>query len=128
MNKIIVIGNLGRDPEMQYTPSGQAVTRFNVASNRKYTTGAGEQREETELFNCSALGKLLVAGSPPPVATRVGGIPPGAWLQFCGLSIDGYPTQLLPQNGAKFLGSWHQRKPIYIFGILKDLFPGPLLQ
>ena len=51
MNKIIVIGDLGRDPEMQYTPSGQAVTRFTVASNRKYTTGAGEQREETDWFN-----------------------------------------------------------------------------
>ncbi len=58
MNKLIVIGNLGRDPEMQYTPSGQSVTKFSVASNRKYTTGAGEQREETEWFNCSAWGKL----------------------------------------------------------------------
>ena len=58
MNKLILIGNLGRDPEMQYTPSGQAVTKFSVASNRKYTTGSGEQREETEWFNCSAWGKL----------------------------------------------------------------------
>ncbi len=58
MNKLIVIGNLGRDPEMQYTSSGQSVTKFSVASNRKYTTGAGEQREETEWFNCSAWGKL----------------------------------------------------------------------
>ena len=58
MNKIIVIGNLGRDPEMRYTPNGQAVTSFSVASNRKYTTAAGEQREETEWFNVSAWGKL----------------------------------------------------------------------
>jgi len=58
LNKIIVIGNLGRDPEMRYTPSGQSVTSFSVASNRKYTTGAGEQREETEWFNVSAWGKL----------------------------------------------------------------------
>ena len=58
MNKLILIGNLGRAPEMQYTPSGQAVTKFSVASNRKYTTGSGEQREETEWFNCSAWGKL----------------------------------------------------------------------
>ena len=58
MNKIIVIGNLGRDPEMRYTPSGQSVTSFSVASNRKYTTGAGEQREETEWFNVNAWGKL----------------------------------------------------------------------
>ena len=58
MNKIIVIGNLGRDPEMRYTPNGQGVTSFSVASSRKYTTSAGEQREETEWFNCSAFGKL----------------------------------------------------------------------
>ena len=58
MNKIIVIGNLGRDPEMRYTPNGQAVTSFSVASNRKYTTSTGEQREETEWFNVSAWGKL----------------------------------------------------------------------
>lgn len=58
MNKLIVIGNLGRDPEMTYTPSGQSVTKFSIASNRKYTTGTGEQREETEWFNCSAWGKL----------------------------------------------------------------------
>jgi len=58
LNKIIVIGNLGRDPEMRYTPNGQSVTSFSVASNRKYTTAAGERREETEWFNVSAWGKL----------------------------------------------------------------------
>ena len=57
MNKIIVIGNLGRDPEMRYPPNGQSVTSFSVASNRKYTTAAGEQREETEWFNVSAWGR-----------------------------------------------------------------------
>ena len=58
MNKIIVIGNLGRDPEMRYTPNGQSVTSFSVASNRKYTTSTGERQEETEWFNVSAWGKL----------------------------------------------------------------------
>ena len=58
MNKIIVIGNVGRDPEMRYTPSGQGVTSFSVASNRRYRTAAGEQREETEWFNVSAWGRL----------------------------------------------------------------------
>lgn len=58
MNKIIVIGNLGRDPEMRYTPNGQSVTSFSVASNRKYTTAAGEQREETEWFNVNAWGRM----------------------------------------------------------------------
>jgi len=58
VNKIIVIGHLGRDPEMRYTPNGQAVTSFSVASSRRYTTSAGEQKEETEWFNVSAWGKL----------------------------------------------------------------------
>ena len=58
MNKIIVIGNVGRDPEMRYTPSGQAVTSFSVASNRRYRTSDGEQRDETEWFNVSAFGRL----------------------------------------------------------------------
>ncbi len=58
MNKIIVIGHLGRDPEMRYTPSGQSVTSFSVASSHRYTTSAGERREETEWFNVSAFGKL----------------------------------------------------------------------
>jgi single-strand DNA-binding protein len=58
LNKIIVIGNLGRDPEMRYTASGQSVTSFSVASSRRYTTASGERREETEWFNVSAWGKL----------------------------------------------------------------------
>ena len=58
MNKIIVIGNLGRDPEMRYTASGEGVTSFSVASSRRYTTASGEQREETEWFNVSAWGRL----------------------------------------------------------------------
>ena len=58
MNKLIVIGNVGRDPEMRYTASGQSVTSFSVASNRRYRTADGEQREETEWFNVSAFGRL----------------------------------------------------------------------
>jgi single-strand DNA-binding protein len=58
MNKIMIIGNLGRDPEMRYTTVGQAVTSFSVASNHRYKTASGEQREETEWFNCQAFGKL----------------------------------------------------------------------
>ena len=58
VNKITVIGHLGRDPEMRYTPNGQAVTSFSVASSRRYTTSGGEQKEETEWFNVSAWGKL----------------------------------------------------------------------
>jgi len=58
MHKILVIGNVGSDPEMRYTPNGSAVTSFSVATNRRYTTSAGEQKEETEWFRVSAWNKL----------------------------------------------------------------------
>jgi len=58
MHKILVIGNVGSDPEMRYTPNGSAVTSFSVATNRRYTTSAGEQKEETEWFKVSAWNKL----------------------------------------------------------------------
>jgi single-strand DNA-binding protein len=54
---IIIIGNLGRDPEMRYTPSGQPVTSFSVATNRQYTNNAGETVKETIWFRVSAWGK-----------------------------------------------------------------------
>ncbi len=54
---LIIVGNLGKDPEMRYTPSGQAVTSFPVASNRKYTSSNGEQVNETIWFRISAWGK-----------------------------------------------------------------------
>ena len=59
MNKVIIIGNLGRDPEMRYSPSGTPMTNFSIATNRRYTTAAGEQREETEWFNCIIAGNMV---------------------------------------------------------------------
>ena len=55
---IIIVGNVGRDPEMRYTPSGQAVTSFSVASNRSYTGSNGQKVDETIWFRISAWGKL----------------------------------------------------------------------
>lgn len=57
LNKIILIGNVGIDPEMRYTPSGKAVTSFSMATNRRYSTASGETREETDWFRISAWGK-----------------------------------------------------------------------
>jgi single-strand DNA-binding protein len=54
---LIVVGNLGRDPEMRYTPSGQAVTSFSVASSRQYTSSNGQLVKETVWFRVSAWGK-----------------------------------------------------------------------
>jgi|TARA_B100001971_G_scaffold163227_1_gene153621 single-strand DNA-binding protein len=58
MNKMLVIGNAGTDPEMRYTPNGSAVTSFRLATNYRWTTSAGEQREETEWFTITAWNKL----------------------------------------------------------------------
>lgn len=54
---IILVGNLGKDPEMRYTPSGQAVTSFSVATNRKYTGSDGNLVDETIWFRVSVWGK-----------------------------------------------------------------------
>ena len=58
LNKMIVIGNVGTDPEMRYTPNGNAVTSFRVATNYRYTTSEGEQKEETEWFTITAWNRL----------------------------------------------------------------------
>jgi single-strand DNA-binding protein len=58
LNKAMIIGNLGRDPEMRYTPNGQAVTQFTVAVNRNYKDSTGEWKEETEWFRVVAWGPL----------------------------------------------------------------------
>jgi single-strand DNA-binding protein len=54
---IIIAGNVGRDAEMRYTASGQAVTSFSVATNRQYTSSSGEQVKETVWFRVSAWGR-----------------------------------------------------------------------
>ena len=58
LNKAMIIGNLGRDPEMRYTPNGQAVTQFTVAVNRNYKDQSGEWKEETEWFRVVAWAQL----------------------------------------------------------------------
>jgi single-strand DNA-binding protein len=58
LNKVMVIGNMGRDPEMRYTPAGIPVTPSCLASSRSWTTPSGERREETEWFNVVAWGGL----------------------------------------------------------------------
>ncbi len=58
LNKVMVIGNMGRDPEMRYTPSGKPVTSFSLASSRSWVAPNGERREETEWFNVVAWGGL----------------------------------------------------------------------
>ena len=58
LNKVMIIGRMGRDPEMRYTPGGRPVTTFSVAAGRTWTTADGEKRSETEWFNIVAWGGL----------------------------------------------------------------------
>ncbi len=111
--KLIIIGNLGRDPEMRYTPSGQAVTNFNVATNRKYTTSDGNQVEETTWFRVSTWGKTaevcnqyLKKGSKVLVEGRLNPDPdtggPKIWTRQDGTSAASFE---LTGNQVRFLST-----------------------
>jgi single-strand DNA-binding protein len=58
LNKVMIIGHVGRDPEMRYTPSGRPVTTFTVATNRAWNSADGEHHAETEWFNVVTWGSL----------------------------------------------------------------------
>jgi single-strand DNA-binding protein len=58
VNKVILIGNLGKNPELRYTPGGQAVANFSIATSEKFTDKSGQKRESTEWHNIVAWGKL----------------------------------------------------------------------
>jgi len=58
MQQILITGNLGRDPEMRYTPNGKAVTNFSLADNRKFTTADGQVKEETIWFRVQCWERL----------------------------------------------------------------------
>lgn len=57
INKVFVAGNLTRDPELKYAPSGTAICKLGLAVNRRYKTGQGEQREETSFFDVTVFGR-----------------------------------------------------------------------
>jgi single-strand DNA-binding protein len=57
LNKVFLMGNLTRDPELRYTPSGTPVCEFGLAVNRRYTTREGEQRDETCFVDVTMWGK-----------------------------------------------------------------------
>ena len=110
---LIIVGNLGRDPEMRYTPSGQAVTNFNVATNRKYTTSDGNKVEETTWFRISTWGKTaevcnqyLKKGSKVLVEGRLNPDPdtggPKIWTRQDGTSAASFE---LTANQVRFLST-----------------------
>ena len=58
LNKVMIIGNVGTDPEMRFTPNGSPVTSFRIATSRAYTSAEGERKQETEWFTVTAWNKL----------------------------------------------------------------------
>ncbi len=77
-NRVIIAGNLTRDPELRYIPNGQPVTNFTVAINRNYTTQAGERKEETSFIpvvtwrkQAETCNQYLSKGSPVLVEGRL---------------------------------------------------------
>ena len=58
LNKLTIIGNVGNEPEMRFTPNGKPVTSFSVATNWLYTSSEGERRQETEWFSVVAWNRL----------------------------------------------------------------------
>ncbi len=58
INKVVLLGNLTRDPEVKYTPSGAAVCTFGLATNRTWTTAEGQTKEDTQFHRITAWNKL----------------------------------------------------------------------
>jgi single-strand DNA-binding protein len=105
LNKCTIIGNLGRDPEMRYTPNGNSVTEFSVATSRTYNSKDGERVEETEWFNVVTWARLaetcaqyLAKGRQVYVEGRMD---TRSWDGECGKKH--YRTELVAET-VKFLG------------------------
>ncbi len=121
---IIIVGNLGRDPEMRYTPGGQAVTNLNIASNRQYTSSDGNPVKETIWFRVSTWGRTaetcnqyLRKGSRVLVEGRLipdnatGG--PRLWTRQDGTSAASFEVSA---NTVRFLSSRADDESGYIEG------------
>ena len=106
LNKVMIIGNLGRDPEMRFTANGQAVANFSVACNRRYTTRDGEQRDETEWVRVVCWGRQAeIAGQYLQRGSQIyveGRLQTRSWEDQQGQTR--YMTEVVANN-FQFLGS-----------------------
>ncbi|MBE7550194.1 MAG: single-stranded DNA-binding protein [Anaerolineales bacterium] len=120
--KLTIVGNLGSDPEMRYTPSGQAVTNFRVATNRKWVGNDGQPQEETTWFRVTVWGKqaetcnqylskgrqVLVEGRLKPeinIWTGQDGKPHGSY------EVTAYEIKFLGGRGGESGGSYSNSGP-----------------
>ncbi|MFN8639948.1 MAG: single-stranded DNA-binding protein [Dehalococcoidia bacterium] len=105
LNKAMVIGHLGADPEMRYTANGNAVTTFNVATSRQFSGPDGERREETEWFRVVTWNRLAETCSQYLSKGRLvyveGRMQTRSWEGQDGQKR--YTTELIAQE-VKFLG------------------------
>jgi len=106
VNKVILIGNLGRDPETRYTADGAAITNVSVATTRRYKDASGQQQEETEWHRVAFFGRLaeiageyLRKGRPVYVEGR---LRTRKWQDKDGQ--DRYTTEIVAEN-MQMLGS-----------------------
>lgn len=106
VNKVILIGRLGKDPELRYTPGGQAVASFSVATSERWTDKNNQRQERTEWHNIVAWGKLgelanqyLKKGNPAYIEGR---ITTRSWDDRDGNKK--YKTEIVA-NSIQFLGS-----------------------
>lgn len=110
VNKVIIIGRLGNDPELRQTTSGHSVTRFNVATNEYWKSKTGEQNEKTEWHRVVAWGRLgevchqhLVKGKQVYIEGR---LQTRSWEDS--QNVKKYSTEVIAST-VQFLGSNEQR-------------------
>uniref|UniRef100_A0A6M3KVQ4 Putative single-stranded DNA-binding protein n=1 Tax=viral metagenome TaxID=1070528 RepID=A0A6M3KVQ4_9ZZZZ len=133
VNKVIVIGNLGQDPQVRYTPTGMAVANFNVATNERWTTKDGEKQERTEWHrtvlwgkNAENAGKYLEKGRSVYIEGR---LQTRSWEDKEGVTR--YVTEIVGQI-VQFLGSANggagakrpDKQPGYVPGGAEDVSDG----
>lgn len=118
--QITIVGYLGNDPEMRFTPSGQAVTSFSVASSRKYTNNSGQKVDETTWFRISVWGgqaescnQYLSKGRPVLVVGRLRPDPqsggPRVFTRNDGsagasFEVNAFTVRFLPSGGSSYQG------------------------
>ncbi len=100
LNKVFILGNLTRDPEIRALPSGQSVAAFGMATNRFYTDKSGEKKQDAEFHNITAFGRLadissryLTKGS---LALIEGRLRTGSWQDSSG--VKHFRTEIIAQN------------------------------
>ena len=94
LNKVMVIGNLGADPEMRYTANGNAVTTYNVATNESWTDQAGERKERTEWFSVVTWNRLAETCAQYLTRMRLRTLVPAGALLLVSLAIFVVPGPL----------------------------------